>query len=209
MPLDAPSRATRGIALVALLFVALVIAACSPTASPSSSANATTTPTASSTAAATASPTASVAPSAAASAALADPAVGLKIGAPYTLAPLDPALETSFRQQFAGAVGAFGSLIAVGGREIDSNGALAGYVMIMGFPAGFVTDSIYQAMLGGMTSSSQVTFTKTTVSGTEVSSGTMATAALGIYRAGDKIVMTFAPTATVLTPITTALVTAN
>jgi hypothetical protein len=208
---QATPRATRGIVAVAVLLLCIVLAACSPTASPSPSAIATTTPTASPTAVATPGPSAapSVAPSPAASSAAADPAQGLKISAPYTLIALDPALEASFRQQFAASVGSFGSLILLGGREAVKDGALAGYVLVIGFPSGIMSDAVYQQMLQGMTSSSNVTFVKTTVSGTEVSSGATGTAGLGVYRAGDNVVITITPTVANLGAITTALVTAN
>jgi hypothetical protein len=209
MSLDAMPRARRGIAPVALTFLAIVIAACSPTASTSPSATATTTPTAAATASPTASAAPSVAPSAAATSAAADPAQGLKISAPYTLIALDPALEASFRQQFAASVGSFGSLILLGGREAVKDGALAGYVLVIGFPSGIMSDATYQSMLDGMASSSDVAFATTTVSGTKVSSGATGAAGLAVYRAGDNVVITITPTVETLGAITTALVTAN
>jgi len=125
------------------------------------------------------------------------------------LSALDPVLEASFRQQFSASVGAFGSLIGIGGRSVSTNGALVGYVLVIGFPSGILSDAAYQAMLDGIASSSQVTFTKTTVSSVEISSGTTATAGLAVYRAGDHILITITPTAASLTGVTTALVAAK
>jgi hypothetical protein len=200
----------RGGRLLALVFVGLLIAACSPAASgaPSVSEAPAATPTSAPSPSPSPSPASSLSDAPSASAA-ADPALGLKIAAPYELVALDPALETSFRQQFAVSAGAFASLIGIGGREVTSSGALAGYVFVIAFPAGVLTDASYQAMLGGIASSSQLTFTTATISGVSFSSGTTATSGLGAFRVGDHVVMVVTPTATTLTPIATALISAN
>jgi hypothetical protein len=203
---------SRGSRLLPLVFVGLLIAACSPAASgaPSTSEAPAATPTSAPSPSPNPSSSTASNPSDAPSAsAAADPALGLKIAAPYQLVALDPALEASFRQQFATSAGAFASLIGIGGREVTSGGLLAGYVFVIAFPAGVLTDASYQAMLGGIATGSQLTFTATTISGVSFSSGTTATSGLGAFRVGDHVVMVVAPTATTLTPIATALITAN
>jgi hypothetical protein len=200
----------RGGRLLPLVFVGLLIAACSPAASgaPSTSEAPAATPTAPSPSPSP-SPASSPSDAPSASAAAVDPALGLKIAAPYQLVALDPTLETSFRQTFAASAGAFASLIGIGGREVTSSGTPAGFVFVIAFPAGALTDASYQAMLGGIASGSQMTFTATTISGVSFSSGTTATSGLGAFRVGDHVVMVVTPTATTLTGIATALITAN
>jgi hypothetical protein len=201
----------RGGRLLSLILIGLLIVACSPAASAAPSATETpaATPTSSPSPSPSPSPASSPSDTPSASAAAVDPALGLKIAAPYELVALDPALEASFRQQFATSAGAFASLIGIGGREVTSSGLLAGYVFVIAFPAGVLTDASYQAMLGGIATGSQLTFTATTISGVSFSSGTTTTSGLGAFRVGDHVVMVVAPTATTLTPIATALITAN
>ena len=93
---------------------------------------------------------------------------------PYALTPLDPALEAVFKQQFTQGAGAFGSLVGVGGRTVTQDGALVGYVFVIGFPAGMLNAAAYQAMLTGMEPGMGVTFKTETISGVDVSTGTSA-----------------------------------
>lgn len=203
------SRARRTIGIV--LF-GVLLAACSPAAPVAPSLTPSPVPTIAPTpsAAATVAAAPSAAPVASASAAAApDPAIGLKVAAPYTLGALDPALEAAFRQQFAASAGAFGSLIGVGGRDVITNGLPVAYVVVIGFPAGIMSDAAYQSMLSGIASSSAGTLTKKTISGTEVSEGTAATGTLGFYRDGDNVIMVIAPKAADLDPVAKALIDAN
>ncbi len=195
--------------LLSIVLIGLLIAACSPAVSVAPSPTDTPTPTASPSPSPDPSPSPSPSSAPSASAAAADPAAGLKIAAPYQLTTLDPALEASFRQQFATSAGAFASLIGIGGREVVSNGALAGYVFVIAFPTGVLSDTAYQAMLGGIASGSQMTFTTTTISGVSFSSGTAATSGLGAFRVGDHVLMVATPTSKALTDVGTALITAN
>jgi hypothetical protein len=201
---------TRGARSLAIVLLGLLLVACSPAASvaPSSTASVTAAPSPSLAPTASPSPSPSPSPSASAAAA-ADPAVGLKIGAPYALSPLDPMLEASFRQQFTASAGAFGSLIGIGGRNVSEKGVLVGYILVIGFPPGVMSDAAYNAMVSGLASSTQVTLKTTTISGVTVSSGSSAAAGLSVFRDGDNVVVTLTPTAAGLTAITTALVTAN
>ena len=192
----------RGAAAVLLL--GFVIAACSPAASVAPSLTPSPEPTASP------SPTPSPSPSATPLASTAaDPADGLKIAAPYSLTPLDPALEASFRQQFTATAGAFASLIGIGGRDVVKSGALAGFALVIAFPPGIMSDATYQSMLAGLASSSKITLVKMTVSGVDVSSGSNGTGNLGVFRAGDHIIVVVTPTSAELSGVTRALITAN
>ncbi len=201
------SRASRGLAVVLL---GLLLAACSPGAAsvaPSATAEATPSPTAAPTVAATATPSASTA--AASGSAQPDPAIGLKIAAPYKLTALDPALEATFQSQFTEGAGAFANLVGVGGRTITKDDKLVGYVFVIGFPAGLMSETAYQAMLTGMQSSMGVTFTTQTVSGVEVATGTSATANVGVMQSGDHVILTLTPTAAELPTVAKALIDAN
>jgi hypothetical protein len=197
--------------LLSIVLIGLLIAACSPAVSvaPSPTDTPTPTPTASPSPSPDPSPSPSPSSAPSASAAAADPALGLKIAAPYQMVALDPALLTSSRQGFAASGGAFASLIGIGGREVTSSGAPAGFVFVFAFPAGVLTDTAYQAMLAGTGTGSQMTFTTTTISGISFSSGTASASGRGWFRAGDHVVMVVTQTATTLTGIATALITAN
>ena len=204
MPTFASARGGRAVAF--LLLVGLAIAACSPGTTASTAPSTSVAPVVTPVVTPSGPPTAAASSSAAA---LADPAKGLTIGAPYTLTALDPALETSFRQQFTSSAGAFGSLIGIGGREVVQNGSLVGYVIVIGFPTGILSDAAYQTMLTGIESSSTIAFKKTTVSGVEVSSGATSNAGMSVFRKGDNVNLTITPTEASLTAVTTAVVTAN
>ena len=99
------SRAARGLAVILL---GLALAACSPAASVAPSATAV--PVADTErgahVAATAAPTPSPSTATASASAQPDPAIGLKIAAPYELTPLDPALEATLAAQLAQLGGA-------------------------------------------------------------------------------------------------------
>ena len=205
------SRARRGLALAVLgLFVVACSPATSATASPSSPPSAppslAPTPIPTPSLAPTPNPTQAASPSAAAAA---DPSVGLKIGPPYTLQPLDPAIEESLRQQYASSAGAFASLIGVGGRTVIANGIPVAFVFVIGMPTGTMTDAVYQSMVTGMASSTGAQLKSTTIAGTDVSTGSVQTGAIGVYRDGDRMVMAITPQASDLNGVAEALVTAN
>ena len=200
------SRAPRGLAVIVF---GLLLAACSPGAAsvaPSATAVATAEPTAAPTVAVT--PSASTAAAASASA-QPDPSVDLKIDAPYALTALDPTLESVFRTQFAQNSSGFGSLIGFGGRTITKADTLAGYVLVIGLPAGMLSDTAYQAMLAGMEPGLGTTLKTEKISGVDVSTGTAATASVAVMKDGDNVVMTLTPTAAELPAIEKALIDAN
>jgi hypothetical protein len=213
-----PGRAGRRLASrarIGLLLLPLVAVACggttsTPTPSPTPAPTATPAPTP--TPAPTAEPTA--APTAPASAAVSpkpDPAEGFKIGSPFTLAPLDPATEQLLQGQLVTGLGAFGNLIGVGAREVvNGGGALAGYMFVLGFPEGTLSDTAYQAAIAAMGSSMGVTLTAKTISGVDAVTGSGEAFGFGAFRIGDNFVMVMTPTGdTELLAVVTALITAN
>jgi hypothetical protein len=207
------SRVPR--ALVAILLV-LALAACSPT-TPSVAPSAAATPAATPSAAPPSAPP-SVAPSVAATpgpstatasgSARPDPAADLKIAAPYTLAPLDPALEATLGAQL-GQLGSVGSLFGVGGRSILKDGKAAGFVEVIGLPPGMLTEAMYTTLLGALEPNTGATFTNETVDGVTVSKAATPTAGLTIFHSGDNIIMTVVPTTGDLDAATKALIEAN
>ena len=209
-PTTSASASRRPRALAVLLF-GLVLAACSPGASvaPSATATPVATPSAAPSVAATpvASPSASTA--AASASAAPDPAVGLKIAAPYALTPLDPALEALFKDQFTQGAGAFGSLVGVGGRTVTQDGKLVGYVFVIGFPTGMLNAAAYKAMVTGMQSSMDATFSTETISGVDVSIGSSATANIAVFQDGDHVILALAPTAAEVPKVSKAIIDAN
>jgi hypothetical protein len=202
-------RAPRGLAVILL---GVLLAACSPGAAsvaPSATSIATPEPTVAPTVAATVAPTPSASTAAAASgSAQPDPAIGLEIAAPYTLAPLDAALEATLGAQL-GQLGSVGGLVGVGGRSILNAGKPAGFVEVIALPPGMLTDQMYTTLLGAIGPSTGATFSTETVGGVTVSKATTPTGGLSIFHAGDRIIMTIIPTGGDLDAATKALIDAN
>ena len=137
-----------------------------------------------------------------------DPAKGLAIGAPYSLTALPPALQTVFEQQMAAGLGGFGNSIQVGFRQVTGGTGMS-ILMVMAFPTGFLNPAAYEAALSGMGTSMGATFTKTTVEGVDVSTGTQATGGVAVFHIGDHMLVVISPTPAETLPISTALIKAN
>jgi predicted small lipoprotein YifL len=146
---------------------------------------------------------------ASAPAAGADPAAGLTIDAPYTLTALPGALQQTLETQFASGVGAFGSAVQVGFRQIGGGNAAGSILMVIAFPAGSLSATAYQAALAGMGSSMGAAFTTSTVEGVDVASGTASTGGVGVFHIGDHMLVVISPSAAEALPIATALIKAN
>jgi len=203
------SRAPRGLAVILL---GVLLAACSPGAAsvaPSATAVATPEPTAAPTVAATVAPTPSASTAAASGSAQPDPAIGLKIASPYELTPLDPNVESAIGSQISQSAGALGGLFGFGGRTITKDDKVAGYVFVIGFPAGLLTEATYNVMVSGMQSSMGATFTTETISGTDVSIGAAATGTIALLHSGDHLVMILTPVSAELPVMAKALIDAN
>ena len=207
---------SRSLGRSAVLVVGLVVAACSPAAiaSPSPTATPEPTPTATPSPTPTPEPTPSPTPKPTPTAEPTatppvDAAAGLEIAAPYSLTPLDPALETLFRKQFTSGVGAAASLIDVGGRDIVDDGALVGYVFVVGFQPGVLTDASYPSFLEGVKGNTSVKFKVVTISGVKVSTAPSGPGSMGLYRKGDGVVMVLTTSASGLAPVVRSLISAN
>ena len=134
---------------------------------------------------------------------------GSRSATPYALTPLDPALEAIFKQQFTSGAGAFGNLVGVGGRTVMQDDALVGYVFVIGFPSGLLSEAAYQAMLSGMEPGMGVTFETTTISGVDVATGESPTANVAVFQDGDHVILTLTPTAAELPVVAKAIIDAN
>lgn len=213
------SGARRRASLVAVaMSLAILVAACGGSASPSPSASpapASVAPSVEPSPSPTPSPSPSpsVTPSASASVAPAvaeDPAKGLKVGAPYALVELDPALTQYFRNQMANGMGSFAGLFSIGLRQVTGGKSAANIVLVMGFPKGMLNDQTYKGAIGGMLAVMDVTKqSKTTVSGVDVTSATVKTGTIAAFRIGDHLIMVISSGGTDAVAIATAVVSAN
>lgn len=148
-----------------------------------------------------------IAPSVAPSGSTADAAAGVKIAAPYSLTALPVQLQMALEQQMAASLGGFGG-VTFGFRQIGGASG-QGILMVIGFPAGSLNAAAYQGALAGMGSSMGTTFTTTTVDGIEVSTGTTASGAVGVFHVGDHLLVIIAENAADTKPIAEALIQAN
>lgn len=219
MFLTASSPASRRVAVIAVttLVAALTLAGCgstAPASNPAPSTSAVTAPpvTAPPSVAPTLAPTVvpSVAPSVAVTGAppTGDPAAGLKIEAPYGMIALPSSLQTTFEQQMATGLGALGSSIKVGFRQVTGGSGFS-ILMVIAFPTGSLTAASYQAALAGMAPSMGATFTTTTVGGVEISKGAMSSGAVAIFHVGDHMLMVIGQTEADSVAVATSLINAN
>lgn len=177
---------------------------------PTTSVVPTSSPTPAPSVAATTGPGASADASASASAsAVVDPAASLAIASPYAIVALDAATATALQTSIEQGMGAFAGLVHVGTREVAKSGVLAAYVMVLAFPAGTLTDATYQLVVAGLSANATAAFTPTTVSGTTVSTGTMSTVNVGVYKAGDAVMLVMAVAKAEVLPIAGALISSN
>jgi hypothetical protein len=72
-----------------------------------------------------------------------------------------------------------------------------------------LSDVAYKAMVTGMQSSMDATFTTQTISGADVSIGSSATANMAVYQDSDHVVLALTPTAAELPKVAKALIDAN
>jgi hypothetical protein len=189
--------------------MAIALAACGSTASPAAS----TSP--SEAAAPSPSPVTSpsLAPSSAPSTSSAaskgpDAAAGLTIDAPYTFVDLPPAMQQAFESQMASSLGAFGSSISFGFRQVEGGSGLD-YLMVLAFPSGTVNASTFQGMVGGLSASMGATLQTTTVDGVDVASGPSSTGGVAIFHIGDHALIVISEKPADSLPIAKALISAN
>lgn len=192
----------------ALLGVAMLVSACggaaatpSPTPSPTVAPTVAPTP--------TPSPTPTPTPASPSASAAVDPAAGLAIADPYTLKELDAAAAETIQGAMEKGMGAFSSVIHVGLREVQKAGSTVGYVMVIEFPAGTLSDTTYNGFLSGIASTGDSTWKVVKVGDYAISTGTMSGLSVGMFKAGDAVMLIMSPTASEIVPIATALIEAN
>ena len=214
------SRSSRRAAFLGAASIALVVvlAACGSSASPSTSAS-----TAPSIAPSVAAPSvepsvappsaepsvapASVTPSGGGGTAT-DPAEGLKIGAPYAIVALPAAAQQVFETQMSTSLGALGSNISFGFRSI-TGGKGQNILMVLAFPAGTMSASVFTGMVGGMGASMGATLTKTTSGGVDIYAGASSTGGVGIFHVGDHAIIVISEKSDDALQVAEALVAAN
>jgi hypothetical protein len=175
--------------------------AATPTAAPTPAPTPSPTPTPTPTTAATPTPTYGTAT---------DPAAGLAIASPYTLGATDASTASLIKSVLKGSMGAATyAKVHVGLRSASSGGKLVGYVMVVRFAPGTLTDAAYAALLNQMAVNSKITLTTSTVSGRELALGKLMGVYLGGYHNGDDAIMAIAPTSADVVPIAQAIIAAN
>lgn len=200
----------------AAIAAAFLLAACGGGASPSSSPPASVAPPASTvpsmapSVAPSSAPSVapSSAPSVARSAATVDAAAGVQIAAPYSLTALPTELQAAMESQMAASLGGFGGSITFGFRQIGG-GSGQGVLMVIGFPAGSLTEAAYAGALAAMGSSMGTTLTSTTVEGVAVSTGAAGSGSIALFPADDNLILVIVEKEADTLPMTTALIRAN
>jgi hypothetical protein len=173
-----------------------------------SAATASPAPTAAPTAALTEAPSvaASVAPGASAKV---DPAVGLNIAAPYTLAPLAPALETQMETAMTAAMGSLASIVQIGARTAEKDGVTQSYVIVMRLPGVPITGAGFLDSVAGGAAGQTGTIAKTTIGGKDVRVITTGANVNMVLILGDRVLFVGGATNDIETGVITALVSAN
>jgi len=173
-----------------------------------SAATASPAPTAAPTAAPTEAPSvaASVAPGASAKV---DPAVGLNIAAPYTLAPLAPALETQMETAMTAAMGSLASIVQIGARTAEKDGVTQSYVIVMRLPGVPITGAGFLDSVAGGAAGQTGTIAKTTIGGKDVRVITTGANVNMVLILGDRVLFVGGATNDIETAVITAIVSAN
>ncbi len=83
--------------------------------------------------------------------------------------------------------GQLGPVWSIGGREVDQNGTLAGYVLVVAL-APSATDTDFQNAITGMGAAMGVTPQPTSMAGTPVWTASNDTVSAVVYRAGNTLV---------------------
>ena len=143
------------------------------------------------------------------SAPTADPLLGVKIGAPYTLTELPAAKADAIQAGIEKDLGAYGKAVHVGVRSIDQAGQPVAYLMVVAFPRGTLNDNIYGQVITDLSMGAEADFTAKPISNVPVSFGTLNGGSVAVFRTGDVAMIALSPTTTDLTPIVSSLVTAN
>jgi hypothetical protein len=117
-------------------------------------------------------------------------------------------MQQAFETQMSTSLGALGSSITFGFRQVDGGTGQA-FLMVLAFPTGTVSAPTFEGMLGGLSGSMGATLQKTTVDGIEVSSGPSTSGGVGIFHIGDHVLIVIAEKPADALPIAKALISAN
>ena len=117
-------------------------------------------------------------------------------------------MQTLFEQQMTTSLGALGSNITFGFRQING-GKGQDFLMVLNFPAGAVTAATFTGMVGGLGGSMGATLTKTTVDGIEVHSGPSSSGGVALFHVGDQVLIVISQDKADPLPIAKALISSN
>ncbi|HEY4751638.1 MAG TPA: hypothetical protein VIH37_00020, partial [Candidatus Limnocylindrales bacterium] len=131
------------------------------------------------------------------------------IGAPYTLTDLPASKADTIQAGIEKDLGPYGKAVHASVKEIQQGGTTAGYLMVVAFPNGTLTDNVYQQVITDLSMGAESDFTTKPVGAVPVSYGTLGGGSVAVFRQGDLVMIALSPTTTDLTPVVTALVKAN
>ena len=202
--------ATRGadrrylpVAVGSLLLIA--IAGCGTGSAATASPAATVTPTV----AATPAPTVAASVAAPSASAKVDPAEGLNIATPYSLAPLNPALEAGLEATMAASMGSMSSIVQIGARTAEKAGVTQSYVIVMRLPGIPITGPGFLDSVAGGAAGTTGQITKQTVLGQTVEIVTAGTEVNMVFILGDRVLFIGGAQQDVELAVITALIQAN
>ncbi len=133
----------------------------------------------------------------------------VRIAAPYTLADLPASKADALSEGIANNLGVYAKAVHVGVQQIQKGPAVAAYLMVVAFPTGTLSDSVYGQVITDLSMGAEQDFTTRPISNVPVSFGGMGGGSVAVFRAGDLVLIALSPQTTDLTPIATALVQAN
>jgi hypothetical protein len=133
----------------------------------------------------------------------ADPAIGLRIEAPYKLTELDAVTTAMVDAGFEASLGSLASIVEIGTRQVTRKGVAVGFVMLVRLPG--MPEASTTALVNGAASGLTGKVTKLRIAGHDVRIGTNSGqwAAVTSYDGG--LLMAFAATKKSVTDVMTAL----
>lgn len=140
------------------------------------------------------------------------PAAGLldvRIADPYTLSDLPASRADAISEGIAKNLGVYAKAVHIGVRQIQQGPVVAAYLMVVLFPPGTLSDSVYAQVVTDLSMGAEQDFATKPISSVPVSFGGMSGGSVALFRTGDLVLIALSPTTADLTPIATALVQAN
>ena len=133
----------------------------------------------------------------------------VQIAQPYNLADLPAATADAIQTGIEKNLGAYGKAVHVAMKSVEQQGTSAAYLMVVAFPAGTLSDNIYQQVINDLSLGAEASFTSKLVGGVPVSFGPMSGGSVALFRRGDLVFIVLSPQTSDLTPVVGALVQVN